>query len=151
MLTFDNSMVHNPLNAQVDRYFSEFSNVTQDEANRLGEYIRDLRKRAEMTLRDLADLAQIDLANLHRIETGKVREPSPRSLQRLSRHLDCDYEDLAAMAGYSLPEGLPELPVYLRTKYDDLSDEEIRNVEQFVRFLHRQHGDEGESHDDPAR
>jgi HTH-type transcriptional regulator, competence development regulator len=125
--------------------------VTQDEANRLGEYIRDQRQRAGMTLRDLATLAEVDLANLHRIETGKVKEPSPRSLQRLSRHLDCDYEDLAAMAGYSLPEGLPELQVYLRTKYDDLSSEEIRNVEQYVRFLHQQHDDQGVGGGDSSR
>ena len=124
--------------------------MTQDEANRLGEYIRDLRQKAGMTLRDLAALAEIDLANLHRIETGKIKEPSPRSLQRLSRHLDCDYEDLVAVAGYTPPELLPELGAYLRAKYSDYSDDEIRIAEEYLRFL-QQHHDKGVDDGDSSR
>ena len=55
------------------------------------------------------------------------------------------------LAGYSLPEGLPTLPVYLRTKYDELSSEEIRQVEGYVRFLQQQHEDEGDKDGQPAR
>lgn len=114
--------------------------MTHEQASRLGEFIRTTRLRAGIGLRELARLSDISPANLSKIEAGTIGEPSPRSLQRMARALGADYEDLAMLAGYSLPEGLPTLPVYLRTRYEDLSPEEIRQVDDYVRFLRHQHG-----------
>jgi transcriptional regulator with XRE-family HTH domain len=107
--------------------------------------------KAGLGLRELAGKCQVSPANLHKIEAGTIKEPSPHSLQRIAQHLGCDYEDLAAMAGYSLPEGLPGLEVYLRTKYEELSTEEIRQVEQYVRFVRQGHTQEGIDDGQPAR
>lgn len=118
--------------------------MTQEQATKLGAFVRAQRLQSGIGLRELARLSGISPANLHKIEAGSIKEPSPQSLQRLARHLGCDYEDLAMLAGYSLPEGLPNLPVYLRTKYDGLSGEEIRQVEGYVRFLQQQHEHDGQ-------
>lgn len=112
--------------------------MTQDQARQLGEFIRTTRLRAGIGLRELAAQSGISAANLHKIEVGLIKEPSPHSLQRIARQLGCDYEDLAMLAGYSLPTGLPTLPVYLRTKYDDLDPDQIRQVDDYVRFLRQQ-------------
>jgi len=124
--------------------------VTQDQANRLGEYIRERRLEAQIGLRELAGRCEISPANLHKIEAGDIKEPSALSLQRIALQLGCPYEDLAALVGYPALGDLPSLPVYLRTRYDDLSSDEIREVERFVRFI-RQGSKEGDDDGQPSR
>lgn len=127
--------------------------MTQEEATQLGAFIRARREAAHLSLRALADKARLSAANLAKIEVGDVRQPSAEFLQRIARHLGCDYEDLAALAGYSLPEGLPNLPVYLRTKYGELSPSEIAQVDGYVRYLRDRHpqDQEEEAGDQPSR
>jgi len=110
---------------------------------RLGEFIQQRRLQAGLSLRRLGELSGMSAAYLLKTERGDIKQPSPHHLQRLASQLGCEYEDLAALAGYSLPQGLPTLPVYLRTKYDDLSDEELRQVVSFVDFLRQGHSTEG--------
>jgi len=117
--------------------------VTNEQAVRLGEFIHEKRVQSGLSLRRLGDRCGMSAANLLKTERGFIQKPSPHTLQRLAQHLGCEYEDLAMLAGYSLPEGLPTLPVYLRTKYDDLSDEERRQVVSFVDFLRQGHSAEG--------
>jgi transcriptional regulator with XRE-family HTH domain len=125
--------------------------VTKKEATELGTYIRDARERSGMTLRSLEKQCGVTYATLSKIETGDIKVPTAESLQRIARSLELAYEDLAMLAGYTLPQGLPDLPIYLRKKYDELSPEEIRQVEGYVRYLRQQHQDEGDHDGQPAR
>ncbi len=117
--------------------------MTQDEANRLGEFIKAERLKAGLSLRQLAEPSGMSYSTLYKIEEGKIEAPSSQSLQRLARHLGCDYEDLAWMAGFVPTESMPDLPVYLRNKYDDLSADEIKEMETFLGYLRqkRKHGE----------
>jgi transcriptional regulator with XRE-family HTH domain len=125
--------------------------VTREEANRLGEFIKAERLKAGLSLRQLAEPSDISFSALRKIEEGTVEQPSPGVLQRLSRNLGCDYEDLASMAGYSLPEGMPNLPVYLRTKYDDLTSDEIKQMEAFLGYLRQRRSGTGEQDGNASR
>jgi hypothetical protein len=53
----------------------------------------------------------------------------------LASALDLDRQDLFALAGYRVPEGLPNLGPYLRTKYgEDLPDEAIAEITSFFDY-----------------
>ncbi|MHB8464800.1 MAG: helix-turn-helix domain-containing protein [Acidimicrobiales bacterium] len=124
--------------------------MTQEQAHQVGEFIREARDRLAMSLRDLASRCGVHATTIRKIEQGQIAQPSPQVLQRIARAIGCDYEDLAALAGVSLPEGLPTLPVYLRTKYE-LSQDEIRQVDGYVRYLREQHEHEADDDAQPAR
>jgi transcriptional regulator with XRE-family HTH domain len=64
----------------------------------LGEFIRQQRQRADLSLRRLADRAGISNPYLSQIERG-IRKPSAEILKRLSRALQISAETLYSRAG----------------------------------------------------
>ena len=77
MLTFRNRLSHNMAYHLPIRDLWSVSLVTHDQASQLGEFIRSLRLRSGIGLRELAGLSDISPANLSKIETGDIKEPSP--------------------------------------------------------------------------
>jgi transcriptional regulator with XRE-family HTH domain len=65
----------------------------------LGEYIREQRRQANLSLRELAALTQVSNAYLSQLERG-LHEPSVRVLRSLSAALDVSVEQLLAQAGH---------------------------------------------------
>lgn len=108
--------------------------------NQLGDYIRHRRGVVGLSLRQLEEATGIERGALSRIENGS-RQPSPELLQRIAEALRVDYEDLYAVSGISLPEKLPELDAYLRTRYrDELTATDRRSLERFFDELRRKKG-----------
>lgn len=64
----------------------------------IGEFIREQRERANLSLRRLADRAGISNPYLSQIERG-IRRPSAEILKRLSRALEISAESLYTRAG----------------------------------------------------
>lgn len=64
----------------------------------LGEYIREQRRQANLSLRELAALTQVSNAYLSQLERG-LHEPSVRVLRSLSAALDVSVEQLLTQAG----------------------------------------------------
>lgn len=54
---------------------------------RLGLCLKELRYRANLSLRELSRLAQVDHAYLHRLENGRKHNPSNVVVRRLHRVL----------------------------------------------------------------
>lgn len=74
----------------------------------LGSFIRAQRRLAGLTLRQLADLADVSNAYLSQIERGK-HEPSVRVLRQVARGLNVSAESILDQAGlFADPE--PEPP-----------------------------------------
>lgn len=69
-----------------------------DVAASLGEFIRDQRRLARLSLRKLSDMAQISNPYLSQIERG-LRKPSAEILQQLARALRISAETLYVQAG----------------------------------------------------
>lgn len=65
----------------------------------LGEFIRQQRERANLSLRRLADSAGISNPYLSQIERG-IRKPSVEILSRLSRALEISANSLYSKAGF---------------------------------------------------
>ncbi len=88
---------------------------TQSEA--FGMALRDYRAKAGLTAKQLAKESGLAPSTLTRLEVGQIAKPRPGYLQQLARPLGIEVETLYALAGYLMPEGMPELRPYLRTKY----------------------------------
>lgn len=73
--------------------------VTEEQqTSDLGEYIRQQRQRANLSLRRLADRAGISNPYLSQIERG-IRKPSAEILKQLSRALQISAETMYSRAG----------------------------------------------------
>jgi transcriptional regulator with XRE-family HTH domain len=103
------------------------------DARQLGSYIRELRKQRGCSVRRLADEAGVAPTWLFRVEEGDYLSPAPDRLQRLAEAFAVDFEDLYALAGYDRPERLPSFGPYLRSKYDDLPEDILADVERYFR------------------
>ena len=108
--------------------------VNDNSPSQLAEALRRARTRAGLTVRQVAAAAEMTPATVSRLETGLIESPRPEHLRRLSRALDVDLEDLYALAGYLMPEGLPELQPYLRAKYG-LSDRAVAQLDDYFQAL----------------
>ena len=64
----------------------------------LGEYLREQRRQAQMTLRQLSELAEVSNPYLSQIERG-LRRPSAEVLQQIAKALRISAESLYVRAG----------------------------------------------------
>ena len=71
--------------------------VAEDDKH-IGSFIRQQRERADLSLRRLAERAEISNPYLSQIERG-IRKPSAEILKRLSRALEMSAETLYTRAG----------------------------------------------------
>jgi transcriptional regulator with XRE-family HTH domain len=76
----------------------------------LGEQLRDARTTRGLSLEAASRKAKISQGYLHKLEAGRVQNPSPRVLQRLSEVLGVSYRRLMELADYLMPgeDGSPE-------------------------------------------
>lgn len=101
---------------------------------KLGRFLRKARQDKGLSLRDLAEASKVGYSYIARLEQGEFRSPEPQKLQRLARVLEVEIEDFYAMAGYLVPEGLPEFAPYLRAKYN-LSDRKVSEMNRYFKQL----------------
>lgn len=77
---------------------SEDETTGSEDDNEVGDYIREQRQRANLSLRRLAERAGVSNPYLSQIERG-IRNPSAEILKRLSRALEISAETLYTRAG----------------------------------------------------
>ena len=79
-------------------------NELSDRAHTLGDFIREQRRIARLSLRKLSDMAQISNPYLSQIERG-LRKPSADILQQIAKALKISAESLYVKAGILEPDG----------------------------------------------
>ncbi|ADB35919.1 transcriptional regulator, XRE family [Kribbella flavida DSM 17836] len=81
----------------------------------IGNVFRRLRRERGITLRELAELAQVSVPYLSEIERGR-KEPSSEILAAICRALDLELSDLLAEVQFDLATAVRStLPVRLQT------------------------------------
>lgn len=73
----------------------------------LGEQLHEARSTRGLSLEAASRAAKISQGYLHKLEAGRVENPSPRVLQRLSGVLEIPYRRLMELADYLLPSDQP--------------------------------------------
>jgi transcriptional regulator with XRE-family HTH domain len=105
----------------------------------LGEFIRQQRERANLSLRRLAEKAGISNPYLSQIERG-IRRPSADILKSLSRALEISANSLYTKAGL-IDEDLPPASVFEAIEADDrLGSDQKRVLLDMYRALVRSNG-----------
>jgi transcriptional regulator with XRE-family HTH domain len=75
-----------------------------DMSTDLGQRLKAARTVRGLSLDAVGREAKVSQGYLHKLEAGRVANPSPRVLQRLSAVLDIPYRDLMDLAGYLMPD-----------------------------------------------
>src|SRR6266508_1436478 len=112
--------------------------MTPTDNTELGDFIRKTRQKKGLSLRSLADASGLDWSYIGRLEKGEIAGPDPAKLQKLARALELEVEDFYALAGYFMPEGLPELAPYLRAKYD-LPEVAAEDINRYLARIKRRY------------
>ncbi len=86
-------------------------------AQELGDYLREQRKGAQLSLRQLAEQAGVSNPYLSQIERG-LRKPSAEVLQQLARALRVSAETMYVRAGILDPDDDQERSVHLAVLSD---------------------------------
>jgi transcriptional regulator with XRE-family HTH domain len=109
--------------------------------NTLGGQLRSVRRIRDLSLKLVAERAEISTAYLQKLEGGDVRQPSPHVLHRLGKALDIPYATLMELAGYIVPEkeGLRGGNTFDHALSSaDLTDDERKAVTAFIAHLREQ-------------
>jgi transcriptional regulator with XRE-family HTH domain len=114
--------------------------MDQDQARRLGEWLRQRREDAGLSAREVAKRAGTTSGTVTRIEQGFIVAPDPRKLSRIAEVLGLSLADVYAMADYAVPGDLPSFQPYLRRKYRDMPAEAIGDLEKAFHRIIKQHG-----------
>ncbi|HEX3786161.1 MAG TPA: helix-turn-helix domain-containing protein [Pseudonocardiaceae bacterium] len=114
--------------------------MTDEQALKLGAYIRSTRQAHGTTIRALAAQAGIDSGGLTRIEHGHAGMPRPDTLHSIAQALGVPLTDMFVLAGYIVPKDLPSVGPYLCAKYGCLDEEEARAITTIVERLAAVHG-----------
>jgi len=107
---------------------------------KLGRYLKQVRKERKLTLRAVEEKTGISNAYLSQIENGRIVKPSPSVLYKLAECYDVSYECLMQLAGHPLPTTSTKVerlePAFrLSSSFDDLTEEEKKRVLEYIEFL----------------
>jgi len=101
------------------------------------------RRERRLTLEALAEKADVDLAELVKIETDESFKPTPRTVHQLAAFLKLPAKKLMVLAGLLKVKdfGLQQASVRFAARsepVEDLSPEEHAAFEEYVKFLNEQ-------------
>lgn len=103
-------------------------------SNNIGAFIKRVRAEKKLTQEQVAKTAGLARSYISRLEDDQFAAPSAMVLARLANGLGVSADSLFQEAGY-LPHvdksKLPSFGMYLRTKYPELSENAIKDLEFF--------------------
>jgi transcriptional regulator with XRE-family HTH domain len=114
--------------------------MNQEQSQALGALIRARRLELGYTTYQLGAAAGVQNSTVVRIEQGKFAAPRPDKLAKFAQHLGMSVADLFGRAGYLVPHELPTFGTYLLTKYPDLPEMAMAELQSVFEKLTALHG-----------
>lgn len=93
---------------------------------KIGEVIAEAREKKKISQRQLAKIANISNAELSKIESGEREVPNPKTLRKISKHIDLNYNDLMYMVGLGVQ--VSPLNTFLLDHYSHLKGQELEDA-----------------------
>jgi transcriptional regulator with XRE-family HTH domain len=124
--------------------------MNEAQATRLGRMLGQARRNKSLSLRAVAEQANVAYAWLYRVEHGLFNDPAPERLMRVIEALGLDPERVDRVSKGHVSSSLPGMRTYFRSKYD-LSSAEIDEIERAVAEVRRKHerrGDDADRNED---
>ena len=111
----------------------------------LGSYLKEVRKKSGLSLREVEDATDISNAYLSQLENGRVTKPSPHILHRLATLYRVPYETLMERAGYVTLKKPSEQKGAVRqsgqlpaSSFEDITEEEEVHLLGYLNFIRSQ-------------
>ena len=98
----------------------------------LSGLLRAARTEHGLSIPKLAERADIDPSSMRRIESGYIKQPSADVLRRIAKVLELDASELLQKAKHFGVTDLPQFAPYMRTKYKDLTPEDVAAITEFA-------------------
>lgn len=108
-------------------------------SDRLGPFLKATRTERGLSLREVEAETGISNAYLSQLETGKIREPSPANLHKLSELYGLSYAMLLELAGYPVPGSGPPAST-LAARLGPVTREEEDELAVYLNFLRARKG-----------
>jgi transcriptional regulator with XRE-family HTH domain len=105
----------------------------------IGAQLQRVRRLRGLSLKAVAEPADISPAYLQKLERGLVKSPSPHVLYALANVLDVPYATLMKLAGYIVPEGdkekvKPGNVLAYALSSEDLTEDEVDALARYLAF-----------------
>jgi HTH-type transcriptional regulator, competence development regulator len=114
---------------------AKISNMTQ-ETNSLGKFLQAAREQKKLTLRAVEQETGVSNAYLSQLESGKIKQPSPVFLHKLSDLFEVSYTDLLSLAGYPIPSSEEEATKSgIAARIGPITDAEESALIEYLEFL----------------
>lgn len=109
----------------------------EKKSKQFGEYIQAARKRTGLSLRAAEESTGISNAYLSQLEQGRIKQPSPTILYKLSELYQIPYEDLFALIGYPVPGELDQSKsaTELASRIGPITSDEEEALIEYLEFL----------------
>jgi HTH-type transcriptional regulator, competence development regulator len=109
-----------------------------------GEYLRAARQRKGLSLRAVEAAIGISNAYLSQLEQGKIKQPSPVDLHKLSQLYDLSYAEVMRLIGYPVPgEDDEQSSSDIAARLGPVTEAEEDELVDYLRFLRsRRKGDD---------
>ena len=117
-------------------------------ANTLGQYLRSVREKNNLSTRDVKKETGITTSQLSRIECDITRNPSPETLKKLALFYNIKTVDLFQRAGYLEPEDIPTHIENCFKGIEKLDQEDKKHIQNQINYLIFQHEQEREDNND---
>lgn len=108
-----------------------------DKNNDLGTLLRTARELKQLSLRGVERAIGISNAYLSQIESGKINQPSPSILHKLSELYELSYSEVMRLAGYPVPDENDEKETKfgLPPSLGSVTEEEEQALIEYLVFL----------------
>jgi HTH-type transcriptional regulator, competence development regulator len=112
---------------------------------KLGEFLAAGRKQKGLTLRAVEEGAKVSNGYLSQLESGRIAEPSPSVLHRLSTLYELSYAKALVLAGHPMPASISpadstDVPHPLAARIGTVTDAEADELAEYLKFLRRRRG-----------
>ena len=94
---------------------------------KIGEIIAEAREKAELSQRQLAKIANISNAQLSKIESGEIEVPNPKTLRKISRYINVNYNEMMYKVGLGLE--VSTLNPFIKDYYEKMNLDELNEAE----------------------
>lgn len=113
-------------------------------ANALGSYLKEVRKKSGLALREVEDATDISNAYLSQLENSRVTKPSPHILHALATVYRVPYETLMERAGYTLKKQSEQKGTLRKSgqlpasSFEDITEDEEVHLLGYLNFIRSQ-------------
>jgi transcriptional regulator with XRE-family HTH domain len=112
-----------------------------ENSKRLGEFVRSRRHAKGLSLTHAERRSGVDATYWSKLELGEYKSPNPRYLAAMANTLGVPVQELYGLADYYLPDQLPSLAPYLRSRYE-LDDRQVAELYRLFEEIRARGGDD---------